>query len=322
LSTDIYNAWLAFALPFYNATEASAINITNGIPFPKEVTGFIQDNTNWVQATTQSYLEDASIDAQTLSYWTQVNLVIKQLQGITDGYNNATSYSPLSFWDLVAWQLQDEIGDIYATVQTSALYPVPASAKTLSEKLIQRDHCSVLVKPVNNTMLFSSHVTWSGYASMLRTYKHYNMSFTGIQNVPEISLSSEPGFIPSGDDFFITSANLVVMETTNDIFNQSLYYDYTTVKTIPYWIRVMVANHLATSGAEWVGNFSLYNSGTYNNQWIVVDNKLVVPGQPLQPNTLWIAEQIPGFVVSQDQTQHLLEFGYWGSYNIPFYDFI
>jgi len=157
---------------------------------------------------------------------------------------------------------------------------------------------------------------------MLRTYKHYNFSFTGIPNIPQISLSSEPGFIPSGDDFFITGANLVVMETTNDIFNQSLYVDYTTIKTVPYWIRVMVANRLATSGPEWVGNFSLYNSGTYNNQWIVVDNKLVVPGQSLQPNTLWIAEQIPGYIVSADQTPHLLQYGYWPSYNIPFYPFI
>lgn len=30
-------------------------------------------------------------------------------------------------------------------------------------------------------------------------------------------------------------------------------------------------------------------------QWMVIDTKLFVPGKPIQPNTLWIIEQIPGF---------------------------
>ena len=33
----------------------------------------------------------------------------------------------------------------------------------------------------------------------------------------------------------------------------------------------------------------------------------------------WVMEQLPGFVVSADQTAALRTNGYWGSYNIPFY---
>jgi len=325
MPNDIYNAILAFIVPYYNSTTISSADLEAGIPFPASVTEFVQNNTNWVQdkakKKSKNYPENVGDDDEAV-YWTHIDLVLKQLDGITDGYN-AVAEQPLPYWTFIAWQLQDELGDIYSTLQVSDFFPVPAAAKTLQEKLITRDHCSVLVKvPANNTALFASHVTWSDYASMLRTYKHYNFSFTGVPNVPQISLSSEPGFIPSGDDFFITSANLVVMETTNDIWNQSLYYDYTTIKTVPYWIRVMVANRLATSGAEWTGNFTKYNSGTYNNQWIVVDYKLFTPGQPLQPGTLWIAEQIPGFVVAEDQTPFLIQNGHWPSYNIPFYPFI
>ncbi len=35
----------------------------------------------------------------------------------------------------------------------------------------------------------------------------------------------------------------------------------------------------------------------YNNQWMVVDYKLFTPNQPIQDNTLWILEQIPGLNV-------------------------
>lgn len=35
--------------------------------------------------------------------------------------------------------------------------------------------------------------------------------------------------------------------------------------------------------------------------------------------TLYILEQIPGYIRSGDETQILIDKGYWASYNIPFY---
>jgi len=136
------------------------------------------------------------------------------------------------------------------------------------------------------------------------------------------SFSSQPGQLPSGDDFYVNSANMVIMETTNSIFNTSLYTTYTTTQTVPYFIRIMVANRMATDGQTWSNIFSLYNSGTYNNQWQVVDFKQFQPGSIPSPNTLWILEQVPGFIVAEDQTDYLITNGYWPSYNIPFYEFI
>ena len=37
----------------------------------------------------------------------------------------------------------------------------------------------------------------------------------------------------------------------------------------------MVANRLSRTGASWAQIFEVYNSGTYNNQWMVVDYKQV-----------------------------------------------
>jgi len=113
--------------------------------------------------------------------------------------------------------------------------------------------------------------------------------------------------------------NRYIAETTNSVFNKSLFVDYLSINTVPEWIRIMVANRLATGGSDWSQYFSEYNSGTYNNQWQVVDYKLFTPGQPLQPNTLWILEQLPGLIKADDQTPFLKANGYWPSYNIPYY---
>lgn len=85
------------------------------------------------------------------------------------------------------------------------------------------------------------------------------------------------------------------------------------------WIRSIVANALAEDGRQWVDLFRLYNSGTYNNQWIVVDTKRFVRGSGPHAGTLWIAEQVPGAVLAADMSSHLASTSYWGSYNIPYF---
>ena len=74
----------------------------------------------------------------------------------------------------------------------------------------------------------------------------------------------------------------------------------------------------AATGWEWYEHVSFHNSGTYNNQYAIINMNLFKPGQALQPDTLWVMEQIPGLVYGSDQT-HLLSFGYFPSYNVPFF---
>ncbi len=80
------------------------------------------------------------------------------------------------------------------------------------------------------------------------------------------------------------------------------------------WQRVRTANQLASTGPEWFSLVSQHNSGTYNNQYMLVDTKLFQAGSALQPNTLFVVEQIPGLVVGSDVTDEL-ERGYWPSFN-------
>ena len=105
-------------------------------------------------------------------------------------------------------------------------------------------------------------------------------------------------------------------------------------------VRVMAANRLARNGREWTEIASKFNSGTYNNQWMVVDMNKVANGN-LEESALWVMEQLPGRSVqiccktfiqknctkvilnprtwAEDQTLVLRESGYWASYNRAFY---
>lgn len=118
-------------------------------------------------------------------------------------------------------------------------------------------------------------------------------------------------------------SKLAVLETTIDNNNASLW-DAVTPQTVPYWIRNQVANRLATGGVSWHEIFSRYNSGTYNNEWLVVDYSLFTPGasSSLPENLLVVGDQMPGLYNFTDVTATYLAPGtqeYWASYNRPAY---
>jgi len=96
-------------------------------------------------------------------------------------------------------------------------------------------------------------------------------------------------------------------------------FDLITPHSLFAWQRVRLASQNAHTGQEWYEHVAWHNSGTYNNQYAILDFKLYRPGRPLVPNTLWVMEQIPGLVVGADQTA-LLTFGYFPSYNVPFFE--
>ena len=54
---------------------------------------------------------------------------------------------------------------------------------------------------------------------------------------------------------------------------------------------------MATSGRQWAELVAFKNSGTYCNQYMVVDLKLFRPGEELQPDLLWVIEQVPHLVL-------------------------
>ena len=49
--------------------------------------------------------------------------------------------------------------------------------------------------------------------------------------------------------------------------------------TVLEWLRNVIANRLAVTGQDWTEIFAQYNSGTYNNQFGILDYKQFKKGQ-------------------------------------------
>ena len=70
---------------------------------------------------------------------------------------------------------------------------------------------------------------------------------------------------------------MATTETSLFVYDKNLFQNLTSFGHFIVFepIRVMIANRLAEFGSQWSLMFEKYNSGTYNNQWMIVDyNKI------------------------------------------------
>lgn len=263
-------------------------------------------------------------NAKDSKYWYHVGLVLQQMDGMLDGYNRNTKTMRLTRRDM--WLINDD-GDVMDIERFAGKRRnVGMRFKSVNDMSIDEvtsfleltGRCTALIKWTGQD-LFVGHTTWSDYQELLRVYKHYNLNYK-MAVAKKVSFSSYPGMVYSSDDFYILDSGLVIMETTINILNEKLYSKCDPSKSVVTVVRSLVANLLAANGKEWAEIFGHYNSGTYNNQWMVVDMNQFTPGAAsLAPNTLWVVEQIPTRVVARDLTPVLQQQTYWGSYNRPYF---
>eukprot|EP00658_Telonema_sp_P-2_P079714 TRINITY_DN777_c0_g1_i10.p1 TRINITY_DN777_c0_g1~~TRINITY_DN777_c0_g1_i10.p1 ORF type:complete len:577 (+),score=201.19 TRINITY_DN777_c0_g1_i10:317-2047(+) len=295
---DIYNN-------YYNTVQQTLP--VAGTPGASDVIAWIQSHIDFMRLLASNPVDD---------YTNMLARMLSQLDGMTAGYKSGcnaqggANCEALPFAQIFYINFQAEMGDVMTA------YNYTANA-TFGDDLPRRNmtHCSALIKPVADDIFFS-HVTWSGYNTMLRQYKTYN--YGGTQYV---TMSSYAGVIMSIDDWYMTGSRLAVMETTNGVYNNSLFVDNLKPKpeVVSYFIRVMIANFLATSSPNWVDTFVKFNSGTYNNQWMVLDMKVVTPGKAFPKNSFWIVETLPIMYAAGDVSEVVNTQGYWASYNLPYF---
>eukprot|EP00823_Brevimastigomonas_motovehiculus_P002572 TRINITY_DN1558_c0_g1_i3.p1 TRINITY_DN1558_c0_g1~~TRINITY_DN1558_c0_g1_i3.p1 ORF type:complete len:367 (+),score=90.47 TRINITY_DN1558_c0_g1_i3:162-1103(+) len=135
-------------------------------------------------------------------------------------------------------------------------------------------------------------------------------------------MSSYFGYVWSDDDYYTVSGGdrrLMIMETTNGICDASLY-SLINYKSMLTWQRSWIANAMAKNGQEWTEVFKQFNSGAYNNQYMIIDATKFKPGDAtLQAGLFWVLEQMPEFIIAKDMTSYLQEHQAWPSYNRPFF---
>ncbi|XP_055366978.1 phospholipase B-like 1 [Betta splendens] len=248
--------------------------------------------------------------------WKHAGFIVAQVDGLQAGvadWAKRRGKKPLSLFDV---QFLNAVGDLLDLIP--AIVP-SADPQPRNYKRPGMGHCSALIKmlPGFEDLLFA-HSSWYTYAATMRIYKHWDFRVAEPHTATgKLSFSSYPGFLVSLDDFYLLGSGLMMTQTTNNVFNTSLFHSITPSSLLA-WQRVRLAHSLARSGPEWARTFSRYNSGTYNNQYMVLDRSRVKLRQSLDDGALTVVEQIPGLVEFSDQTPALRR-GYWPSYNVPFH---
>ncbi|XP_063000420.1 putative phospholipase B-like 2 [Elgaria multicarinata webbii] len=319
-SIQAYAAGLAEAAVSDQLIYMHWMNIMVGYCGPfKYQTDYCQKLKNYIEINL-AWMEEQIEGGKDSEYWYQVRLALLQLKGLEDGYNDQVAFPTGKFsiapFGFLLFQLGGDLEDLES-----------AFNKSESQRVLGSGSCSAFIKLLpGNRDLFVSHDTWSTYQSMLRILKKYTLPFRTSDRSDSLipgyvqAFSSYPGTIFSGDDFYILSSGLVTLETTIGNSNSSLWKYIQAKESVLEWLRNIVANRLARSGAEWAAVFQKFNSGTYNNQWMIVDYNSFIPGKAsLQGGVLTVLEQIPGMIIADDKTDQLYQDGYWASYNVPYF---
>ena len=257
-------------------------------------------------------------------YWDQVYNFYKQMQGLIDGYNSkADNDHKISYVDFQVMNAVSDVDEMEYWDKTAR----PDFSKMSTEEIIDyvetHTHCSALMKVAPDfSNVWFGHNTWTSYNKMNRIFKEYKFKTNSkVEKSTTVAFSGYPGVLASIDDFYLLDNDLYVTETTNTVFNQKLY-DNLKPQCLLSWIRTLLANRLSSTGKEWVEIFGKENSGTYNNQFQVLDlKKIDLTNRKIEEGALYVLEQIPGAVQYDDLTD-VLKKGYWPSYNSAYFPFI
>jgi len=280
----------------------------------KPAISFLQEQLSWSREQVRQNPAD--------NFWKVVSAILSQLDGLMEGYRIAATYGFVANLEDSAFLILNAVGDLFQILPAVDPSRGPDFSSMTSVQLTEfvktRGLCSALIKvPGAFDDLFMAHSSWWAYSDTDRIFKHYNFDFHADTGANRVSFSSYPGYLYSLDDFYMMDSGLGMVQTSNNLMNNTLL-KLVTPKSLLAWQRVRAANYLARSGKEWHTSFSKSASGTYVNQYMVVDFKLFTPGHALLDNTLWVVEEIPGLVEGEDQTNQLRR-GYWPSYNVPYY---
>ena len=287
--------------------------------FPEKIQEFYKENLEYMREKSIKYMNSDP-------YWEHVHYIYQQLLGMYEGYTNSIEREKRNVFNfnLYNFSIIGAIGDfneIYMKLnEANRTNFKNMTDEEIKSFIISNSHCSALIKLSDDfSDIWFGHNTWITYLTMIRIFKEYRFISNKRNEKSKInSFSSYPGALSSIDDFYFLDSNLLVMETTIIIFKDELY-NLLTPKSLLTWVRAILANRLAGSNEEWVQIFKKENSGTYNDQFMILDlNKIDLKKKSLKEKSLMIIEQMPNYTETFDATSYLLNDKYWPSFNVPF----
>lgn len=280
---------------------------------PDYLKEYLQKNTEYMKQNAESKMEQNK-------YWEHVYYIYQQLLGLYDGYIASVGRKVTGFYEFILLNSYTDMEDVMSLHSNSFPYNFEEmDVDDIRKYTMLKSHCSALIKLAEDfSDIWFGHNTWYTYASMLRIFKEYRfVTRNGYEKSKTTAFPSYPGLLFSSDDFYLLDSNLVVMETTNPIYNNSLY-EKIKPECLLTWVRSILANRLALTSEDWTKIFKDENSGTYNNQFMILDlNKINLKDKIIPDKSLMIIEQYPDEMEINDVTQYLRD-GYWPSYNVPF----
>ncbi|PAA64580.1 hypothetical protein BOX15_Mlig031578g3 [Macrostomum lignano] len=313
----MFAAGLVEGLLTSDRIEAHFVNLADTI-IPKgdanlteRLRDWLDEQADWAQNFSDSNPQDAM--ARNVGY------LLAQFQGLINGFSLAsTSQSPkfvLHFINAAA-----DSSDVLNVLTDRWPDWKQMGPAQFAQFVARTGHCTALIRLLPGLEdLLAAHNTWNAYSATLRSFKHYDFrldndtSFVGGRQ----SFGGYPGTLASLDAFYVLNDRMLLLQTTNSVFNKTLFKSISP-RSLLAWQRVRAANQLAETGQQWAKQFSRFNSGTYNNQYMLVDLNKFKRNASLDNGALTIVEQIPGLVRYSDQTA-ILRTGYWPSYNVPFH---
>jgi hypothetical protein len=260
---------------------------------------FYSDHLTWLFQSINSYPDSL--------YWQQIAVICSIFNGLYEGYNSvAPDDQMIDYIELSVMVATGDSMELMGTVNALPAY----------DELLLR--CTAIIKLIQNSeAIFFAHNSWTDYRSLHFVVKNYNLPCLEFK-ITRVSLSTTLGLISSVDDYFINDQRLMVFETTFTLQNRSLFCNYLTAKSVMNWMRTILAMFTSTNVIEWEDQFLTHNSGTYNNDYYVVDSKLLRYGEIVKENLVHSIAQLPGpWRWIEDLTEELYREGFIVSFNVP-----
>ncbi len=181
---------------------------------------------------------------------------LDEIKGIAAGAQKAGV--EVTWKDILCWNGHEELTD-YWWPNAKAKYKYAPSIPG------KDDHCSAFIATGSATAGGKIVVAHNSFDNF-ETGQFFNVI---IDIKPDkgnrILMQAAPGFIQSGTDFAVTSAGLIITETT--IGGYSLYDE----NEAPEFFRLRKAAQYATDLDSFVGIMKKKNNGGYANSWLVGD---------------------------------------------------